>query len=202
MSPGDGERWVCDRPMVIASCLANGFNNSATEAAQSSRRRVGGRRVPRIRFRRGPRRSKLSLANGSACSAHRREPTIRPGSSRPRGWHVILVLGHDRDPVGKLRCHPGTPRIRIWCRSARRAAVMRASCSDPRLSGSNRVWSCLPSGHGTVLAVLQIRVPARWTSASFGGNIKRAGDAVVGAEDRREAVLCTTRLSISKRPGC
>jgi hypothetical protein len=62
---------------------------------------------------------------------------------------------------------------------------MRASCSDPRLSGSIRVSSCLPSGHGTVLAVLQIRVPARWTSASFGGKIEGVGDEVVGAEGRR-----------------
>jgi hypothetical protein len=62
---------------------------------------------------------------------------------------------------------------------------MPASCSDPRLSGSIQVWSCLPSRHVTVLAVLQIRVPARWTSASFGGKIEGVGDEVVGAEDRR-----------------
>jgi len=62
---------------------------------------------------------------------------------------------------------------------------MPASCSDPRLSGSIQVWSCLPSGHVTVLAVLQIRVPARWTSASSGGKIEGVGDEVVGAEDRR-----------------
>ena len=51
--------------------------------------------------------------------------------------------------------------------------------------GSIQVWSCLPSRHVTVLAVLQIRVPARWTSASFGGKIEGVGDEVVGAEDRR-----------------